>query len=124
MINDIQKHLDKLEETLKEIGGCCNSGCLIHRRGGQVTNGPCHCLRYPKDKYTTERVVKAYMRFKSEIESILETHALVPREPTEEMLNAKIWNESSKQWVFESRHDLRDVIYKAMIGASDENSNI
>jgi hypothetical protein len=54
--------LDQLKANLAQLGGCGDGGCIIHRRGGQHTNGGCHCDR---DRMKMHRIglwLQAYLK--------------------------------------------------------------
>lgn len=74
----------KLDERLREIGGCTDGNCIVVKRTGQHTNGGCRCSR---DPYKMQQVIHAYKTALTAIEGKTEW-CFVPPEITKEMAHA------------------------------------
>ena len=49
--------VDRYRQTAEAVGGCGDGGCVIHRPGGQHTNGGCRCT-YRRDDTRQREVTK------------------------------------------------------------------
>jgi hypothetical protein len=60
-VRALMEAVDRYNQAAEAIGGCGDGGCVVHRPGGQHTNGGCRCT-YRMDETRQREVTKLLLQ--------------------------------------------------------------